>query len=266
MEDIKIIAIANHKGGVGKTTFVTSTAPLLAKAGYRVLMIDLDPQCSLTESFIDFAPKNTILDAFLTPKTGSKDIIINWMMFKEPIPNLDLIPASPELAANEPALNSRTARERLLEKILRNLNVGKDYDIVMMDCAPDMYLYTINALVACNELFVPTTAEYLSVAGLKKLEDKCEELAEDFNPDLRISGIIVNRFNKGKNLNVSADEALRGKYGDIVFKTRIRENIRLAESPQFMQSISNYAPTSNGALDYAEITQEIIDRFENDKH
>lgn len=265
MNDIKIIAVANHKGGVGKTTFVASTAPLLAKAGYRVLMIDLDPQCSLTESFIDFAPEKTIHDAFQTPKTGSKDIVVNWTEFKDPVPNLDLIPSSPELAAAEPALNSRTARERILEKILRNLNVGKDYDIVLLDCAPDMYLYTVNALVACNELFVPTTAEYLSVAGLKKLEEKCEELAEDFNPGLRISGIIVNRFSKGKNLNVSADEALRERYGDIVFKTRIRENIRLAESPQFVQSISSYAPASNGALDYKMLADEIIKRFENEQ-
>lgn len=265
MKDIKIIAVANHKGGVGKTTTVASVGPLLARAGYRVLMIDLDPQCSLTESFIDFEPEKSVYDAFLSPKAaGLIDIVIGGSEFKDPVTGLCLIPSSPEMSELEAFLSGKTSREKILEKILRNLNVGRDYDIVLMDCAPDLYLITVNALVACNELFVPTTAEYLPVKGLKKLEAKCEELAEDLNPGLHISGIIVNRYNRTRNLNASVDEALRKRFGKTVFDTRIRENIRLAESPQQMRNIVSYAPESNGAKDYVELTKEIVKRFENE--
>ncbi len=264
MKDIKIIAFANHKGGVGKTTTVASLAPFFARKGYRVLMIDLDPQCSLTESFLGFTPETSIYDAFLSPKSGSTDIIIKSEEFRNPVKNLDLIPSSPEVSELENVLSAKASRERILEKILRNINVGRNYDIVMMDCAPDLYLITQNALVACNELFVPTTAEILPMKGLKKLESKCEELAEDLNPDLQISGIIINRYNKTRNLNESVDTALRKRFGNIVFKTKIRENIRLAESPITGKNILDYAPGSNGAIDFNALGEEILKRFQEE--
>ena len=159
-------------------------------------------------------------------------------------------------------LSGKTGRERILEKILRNIDAGQKYDIVMIDCPPDLGIGSINALVASSELYVPSTPEVLPLKGLKQLESKCESLAEDFNPNLRITGIIVNRYNSSKNLNVSVDEALRKKYGDMVFKTRIRDNVRIAESPQLMKNVVYYAPSSNGAKDFIALTNEIINRLE----
>ena len=213
---MRIIAVANHKGGVGKTTLVASLGPLFARAGYRVLLIDLDPQCSLTESLIDFEPERSVLDAFLNPRTGAAGIVIPWTEFREPVAGMCLIPASPEMSCLEAALSGRTSRELTLTKILRNLNAGRDYDIILMD----------------------------------------------LNPGLRITGIVVNRYNSRKNLNVSVDEALRRTYGDTVLRTRIRENVRIAESPQAMRDIVSYSPGSNGARDYIELAKELIERFE----
>lgn len=261
---MRIIAVANHKGGVGKTTLVASLGPLFARAGYRVLLIDLDPQCSLTESLIDFEPERSVLDAFLNPRTGAAGIVIPWTEFREPVAGMCLIPASPEMSCLEAALSGRTSRELTLTKILRNLNAGRDYDIILMDCPPDLYAITVNALTACNELLVPTLSEYLPLRGLKKLEAKCAEIAEDLNPGLRITGIVVNRYNGRKNLNVSVDEALRRTYGDTILRTRIRENVRIAESPQAMRDIVSYSPGSNGARDYIELAKELIERFERE--
>ena len=262
MEDIKILAVANHKGGVGKTTVVENVAPLLAHAGYRTLMIDLDPQCSLTETFIDYEPEKTAYDAFLSPKTAGEGLVIPGTEFKNPTENLFLIASSPDMENLEFMLSGKTGRERILEKILRNIDAGQKYDVVMIDCPPDLGIGSINALVASTELYVPSTPEVLPLKGLKQLESKCESLAEDFNPNLRITGIIVNRYNSSKNLNVSVDGALRKKYGDTVFKTRIRDNVRIAESPQLMKNVVYYAPSSNGAKDFIALTNEIIDRLE----
>ena len=265
MKQTRIITIANNKGGVGKTTTTATVGALLARKGYRVLLLDLDAQCSLTETFIDYVPERTVYDAFIGPKNHKQlsECIISGYGFRNPEPNLDLIPASAEVEDLDMMLAAKTQHEKILVKILRGIEVGKLYDIVIIDCPPSLGLITKNALVACDELYVPTTAEWLPVVGLKKLEEKCDELAEELNPELRITGIIVTRYNASKNLNASVDEALRSKYGDIVFGTRIRENIRVAESPQEYHDIATYAPNSNGAKDYIALVDEIVARLED---
>ena len=256
MAKTKIITVANHKGGVAKTTTVASIASLLAHAGMKVLMIDLDAQCSLTESFIADDPEVTIYDAFLNPRKNWGHAVIQ---VRE---NLDLLPASTEVSDLDMMLAAKTQNEKYLLKILVNMNVQDRYDYIILDCPPSLSLITTNALVAADELYVPTMAEILPLKGLKKLEAKIEEIAEELNPELKITGIIMTRYNSSKNLNSSVLNALRKTYGDIVFNTVIRENVKLAETPNFKKDIIEYAPKSNGAKDYVALAQEIIDRLE----
>lgn len=257
MKKTKIITVANHKGGVGKTTTVASVSSLLAHAGLKVLMIDLDPQCSLTESFVNDEPDLTIYDAFLNPRTDWNKAVITVR------DNLDLMPSSVLVSDLDMMLAAKTQNEKYLLKILKNMAADERYDVIMLDCSPSLGLITVNALVAADEVFVPTMAEVMPLRGLKKIEMKIEEIAEELNPGLRISGIIVTRYNSSKNLNRSVLEALEKNYSDVIFKTAIRENVKLAETPQFRKDIVEYAPESNGAKDYVSLVQEIIDRIED---
>lgn len=255
MQKTKVITVANHKGGVGKTTTVASVSSLLAHAGLRTLMIDLDAQCSLTESFLQEEPETTVYDAFLNPKADwSKSIV----KIRE---NLFLFPSDVMVSDLDMMLAAKTQNEKYLLKILRNLDAGEKFDVIMLDCSPSLGLITTNALVAADELYVPTMAEIMPLRGLKKIEMKVEEIAEELNPGLKISGIIVTRHNKTKNLNNSVLEALREIYGDVVFETVIRENVKLAEAPRLRKDIVEYAPESNGAKDYVSLASEIIDRI-----
>lgn len=258
MEKTKIIAITNHKGGVAKTTTVASVSSLLALAGYKVLMVDLDAQCSLTESFIEDDPEMTIYDAFLNPKTDWSGAV------QEVRENLFLFPSSVSVSDLDAMLAAKMQNEKFLLKILKNMQADRKFDVVMLDCSPSLGLITVNALVAADEVFVPTTPEILPLKGLKKLEAKISEVAEDLNPELGITGIIVTRFNRTKNLHNSALEALKEQYSDVIFDTVIRENIKLAETSQFKKDIVEYAPESNGAKDYIALTQEIIGRIEEE--
>lgn len=264
METTKIIAVANDKGGVGKTTTALTVGMELARRGYRVLLVDLDAQCSLTENCLTFPADRTAFDAFLRPKEA-ENCIVSGHDFEHPVDNVDLLPASKDMKDLEMILAAKTQHEKILTKIFRTLEIGRYYDVVVIDCPPSLGLLTKNALAVCNELYVPTTAEYTPVAGLVKLREECEEIAEDLNPGLRISGIIITRYNKTKNLNMAADESLRKNFGDVVFSTRIRENIRIAESPQELKDIIAYSPDSNGAKDYAALVDEIVNRFVNER-
>lgn len=255
MNETKIITVANHKGGVGKTTTVASLSSLLAYAGYKVLMIDLDAQCSLTESFIDDEPERTVYDAFLNPRADWSGIV------REVKENLYLMPSSVLVSDLDMMLAAKTQNEKYLLKILKNMGADRDYDIVMLDCSPSLGLVTVNALVAADELYIPTMAEIMPLRGLKKLEAKIEEIAEELNPELKITGIIVTRHNRSKNLNNSVLEALKENYGNVVFDTVIRENVKLAEVPQFKKDIVEYAPDSNGAKDYVSLAKEIMQRL-----
>ena len=142
------------------------------------------------------------------------------------------------------------------------MEVRRHYEFVIIDCPPALNLLTKNALTACNQIYVPTTAEYTPVAGLVKLQEKCEEIAEELNPDLRINGIIVTRYSDGENLQKAADESLRQSFGDIVFSTRVRKNVTLAEAPQKHMDIFQYDPSCNGAADYGALLDEVEQRLE----
>lgn len=249
----QIIAIANHKGGVGKTTTTACLGVALSLLeGKRVLIVDLDAQANLTSFFVNTDIECCIYDAL----TGKAPLPIH----KEVKPNLDIVPASLELARAEVDLSARIARERILATLLQPY--VEEYDYILLDCPPSLGIITTNALVASSQVFIPLTAEALPLKGLKMLEDIISEVQNTINPALKIGGVIITRYNHRK-LNKVIFEAISARYKDIVFKTKIRENIVIAETPIRGGDIFEIAPESNGAFDYRELSREVIARLQN---
>ena len=215
---LRIITLANHKGGVSKTTSTASIGACMARMGKKVLLIDLDGQANLTLYFI---------------------------------PNENEIDASAEIA-----LTNLLAREQLLSKLLEPIK--QNYDYILIDCPPSLGIVTTNAFLAADEIIVPMTPELLPLKGMRMLDAFVSTL-QRVKPNLRLGGVFIARFNHRK-LNKVVEQAVKSRYEAITMKTRIRENIALAESAGSGQSIFEYDPHSNGAKDYQALTEEIISR------
>lgn len=244
-----IISIANHKGGVGKTTTVASLGAALASAGKRVLMVDLDAQSNLTTSLLCQEQQRTIYDA-LKERNGLPIVNVSA--------GLDIVPASLDLAGIELELAGVFSREFILSDLLKD--VANDYDFVLLDCPPSLGLITINALVASSKVIIPLTAEALPFKGLRMLENIIGMIMGRLNPSLQLGGIVITRWGRRK-LNKIVEEGLTEVYGPILFSTRIRENIAIAEAPLTSKNIFDYAPGCNGAIDYQSLATEFINRF-----
>ena len=250
--ETRIITIANHKGGVGKTTSTASIGDALAILGKRVLLIDLDAQQNLTFTLTqNEEPETSVYDALI------KDTPLPIVNVRE---NLDLVPASLELARAEIDMATKIAREGILKSLLEDYR--GNYDYILIDCPPSLGIVTTNAFVASDRLYIPLTAEALPMKGLAMLDDVVGEVRKRVNPSLELGGVFFTRFNN-RNLNKEVVKKIESRYEDKVFETKIRENIALAEMPLSGQSIFEYDPKSNGATDYMALTQEIIKREEN---
>lgn len=246
----RIIAISNHKGGVGKTTSVASTGAALAAMGFKVLLVDLDAQANLTASLLQAEPERTIYNA-LKERQGLPVVELSQ--------SLHLAPSALELAGIELELSGAMSREFILKDLLEPVASG--YDVVLLDCPPSLGLIAVNAFVASTDVIIPLTAEALPFKGLTMIQDIIAMVQKRLNPSLRLSGIVLTRW-AGRKLNKMVEEALRGSFPEIVFKTKIRENISIAEAPLSKSDIFSYSPNSNGAKDYEALTEELLQRLE----
>ena len=246
----RVIAIANHKGGVGKTTAVASIGAALAGMGYKTLLVDLDAQANLTTSLLPKEPERTIYNALKERKQ---------LPIVEVKPLLHLSPSSLDLAGIELELSGVMQREFILKDLLEP--AADNYDYILLDCPPSLSLIAVNAFISSSDVIVPLTAEALPFKGLTMIEDVVAMVKKRLNPSLSLSGIVLGRW-AGRKLNKMVEEALRENYPDIVFNTKIRENISIAEAPLTKTDIYSYAPESNGAKDYQALTEELLQRLQ----
>lgn len=247
----KIIAISNHKGGVGKTTSALNIGAGLSKLKKKVLLIDLDPQANLTQSLGIKEPENNIYGV-IKNIYAPELIKINK--------NLFLIPSVSELSGAELELSAEAGREFLLKEVIEPLS--SNYDFIVIDCPPSLGLLTINAFTASDFILIPMQAEYLALQGIGKLLGLMDKIKKRLNPRLDIGGIFITQFDKRKVLNRYVCDTIEEHFKGKVFKTKIRNNIALAEAPNEGTDIFTYQPDSNGADDYLRLSKEIAQRFE----
>lgn len=246
----KIITIANHKGGVGKTTTTASVGSILASKGYKVLLIDLDPQANLTVSLLKQEPEDSIYFAL----TGKEDALPIVSLTE----NLSIVPSSLQLATAEMELTAAISRERILAELLSPIK--ESYDFILIDCPPSLGLLNLNAFTASTEIIIPLVAEVLPFKGLTMINRFTQQVKSRLNPDVYIFGILLTRW-ESTNLSKQIEEGLRDELDDKVFETKIRKNVTIAEAPLESKNILEYAPKSNGASDYLAFTDELLKKL-----
>jgi chromosome partitioning protein len=245
----KVIAFANQKGGVAKTTTTLNLAAAFAEQGHRVLCIDMDPQGNLTMSQgID--PDTLEVSMF--------DVLVHDLSIREVIRRreIDIACASIDLAGAEIAMSTKIGRERSLEKALRA--VSEDYDWMFVDTPPSLGLLTVNALTAADQVIVPVQCEYLSMRGLLQLQNTLSMIRENLNPDVQIAGILPTMVDTRTLHAKEALEILEENFGDRVFGARIRKTIRFAEAPVKGMSVLKYDPKGTAADAYRQLAKEVL--------
>ncbi|WP_417718755.1 ParA family protein [Salipiger sp.] len=253
----KIIAVANQKGGVGKTTTTINLGAALAEKGRKVLVIDLDPQGnSSTGLGIDPEQRDyTTYDLLI------EDVPLGELILSTETPGVFLIPATVDLSSADIELVANEKRSFLLHDALRQVGMDRfDFDFILVDCPPSLNLLTVNAMVAAHSVLVPLQSEFFALEGLSQLMLTIREVRQTANPDLRIEGVVLTMYDARNNLSRQVEEDARENLGDLVFATVIPRNVRVSEAPSFSQPVLAYDTLSKGAAAYRSLADEILQK------
>lgn len=248
----KIIAIANQKGGVGKTTTTVNLAAALGVLEKKVLLIDADPQANATSGLgIDVESVELGTYQLLEHAKTAEETIVETSS-----PNVDLIPSHIDLVAIEIELVDKDEREYMMKKAIKGLK--EKYDYILIDCAPSLGLLTLNALTAADSVIIPIQCEYFALEGLGKLLNTVKSIQKIHNPDLDIEGMLLTMYDSRLRLSNQVVEEVRKHFEDMVFETVIQRNVRLSEAPSYGESIIKYDASSKGAANYLNLANEVV--------
>ncbi len=252
----KVIAIANQKGGVGKTTTAINLSASLAVLEFKTLLIDADPQANAT-SGVGFDPKNikTSIYECIIEDVEPKNIILNTKT-----PNLDLLPAHIDLVGAEIELINQPHREKMMRKVIAKIK--DSYDFILIDCSPSLGLIVVNSLAAADSVIIPVQCEYFALEGLGKLLNTIKIVQSHMNPELDIEGILLTMYDQRLRLSNQVVEEVKTHFQQMVFDTIIQRNTKLGEAPSFGETIIMYDADSKGAINYLNLAREILQKNE----
>ncbi|MEJ5217956.1 AAA family ATPase [Cognatishimia sp. D5M38] len=253
----KIIAIANQKGGVGKTTTTINLASALAEKGARILVVDLDPQGNASTG-LGVDPEDR---GFTTYDLLVGDVSLEEVILPTESSDLFIVPATVDLSSADIELMATEKRSFLLHDALRQPDMDRyELDYILIDCPPSLNLLTVNAMVAAHSVLIPLQSEFFALEGLSQLMLSVREVRQTANPNLRIEGVVLTMFDARNNLSQQVEEDARDNLGDLVFQTKIPRNVRVSEAPSFAQSVLQYDPQSKGAMAYRDLAQELLQK------
>ncbi|MCK4664001.1 MAG: ParA family protein [Bacteroidales bacterium] len=250
----KVIAIANQKGGVGKTTTAINLAASLSILEKKILLVDADPQANATTSF-GFDTKNikTSIYESIINEVNPRDIILNTEM-----EGMDIIPSHIDLVGAEIEILNLPNREKMMKHVIDK--VKNDYDIILIDCSPSLGLITINALTAADSVIIPVQCEYLALEGLGKLLSTIKIIQNRLNPELEIEGFLLTMYDSRLRLSNQVVEEVRKHFHQMVFETIIQRNVKLSEAPSYGTPIVLHDANSNGAINYLNLARELLQK------